>query len=405
VRRIRSNRLDRFRAECINQRMNTNDAIRILETLVAFDTTSRNSNLPLIEWVETYLDGFGIAHERVPDKTGKKANLWATIGPKEKPGYILSGHTDVVPVDGQDWATDPFKLTRKGDRLYGRGSTDMKGFVACALAAVPEMLKRDLKAPFHLALSYDEEVGCLGAQDLAAFVGTVPVRPLACIVGEPTGMEVVIGHKSKRSFVVKVRGRNCHSSLAPLGVNAVEFGARVIAKVRDIADRLAKQGPRDELYDISFSTAHTGFFHGGVVLNLVPEESHFEFEFRTIAADDLDKLTDEVTSYARDVLEPQMKAVGPETGIDFHIRSSIPGLDTAPDADVITLAKSLSGRNAHSKVAYGTEAGLFSEVGVPTVVIGPGVIDQAHKVDEFIAISEIEKCCAFLDKLMMHASQ
>ncbi|MGE0752134.1 MAG: acetylornithine deacetylase [Variibacter sp.] len=385
--------------------MNAQHAIDVLETLVAFDTTSRNSNLPLIEWVEAYLDKHGIAHERIPDDTGKKTNLWATIGPKDVPGYILSGHTDVVPVDGQDWATDPFKLTRKGDKLYGRGSTDMKGFVACVIAAVPEMVKRDLKAPFHLAFSYDEEVGCLGAQRLGAFVEKLSVKPIACFVGEPTTLDVVIGHKSKRSFVVKLRGRNCHSSLAPQGVNAVEFGARVISKVRDIADRLTKIGPRDPLYDVPFSTAHTGFFHGGTVLNLVAEESHFEFEFRTIAADDLEALTDEVTSYARDTLEPQMKAVDPKTGIDIHIRSSIPGLDTDAEADVIALAKKLAGRNAHSKVAYCTEAGLFQEAGVPSVVIGPGSIDQAHKVDEFITVGEIEKCCAFLDKLMAHAAK
>jgi acetylornithine deacetylase len=385
--------------------MNAQNAIDVLETLVAFDTTSRNSNLPLIEWVEAYLDKLGVAHERIPDDTGKKTNLWATIGPKDVPGYILSGHTDVVPVDGQDWATDPFKLTRKGDKLYGRGSTDMKGFVACAIAAVPDMLKRDLKAPFHLALSYDEEVGCLGAQRLGAFVEKLAVKPIACFVGEPTTLDVVIGHKSKRSFVVKLRGRNCHSSLAPQGVNAVEFGARIISKVRDIAERLANVGPRDSLYDIPFSTAHTGFFHGGTVLNLVAEESHFEFEFRTIAGDDLEALTDEVTSYARDTIEPQMKAVDPKTGIDIHIRSSIPGLDTDAEADVIALAKKLAGRNAHSKVAYCTEAGLFQEAGVPSVVIGPGSIDQAHKADEFITVGEIEKCCAFLDKLMAHATK
>ncbi len=384
--------------------MNAQDAIPILETLVGFDTTSRNSNLPLIEWVEGYLDGLGVAHERIGDDTGRKANLWATIGPPGVPGYILSGHTDVVPVDGQEWATDPFKLTRKGDRLYGRGAADMKGFLACVLAAVPQMLRGDLKAPFHLALSYDEEVGCLGAQRLGAFVGRLAVTPRACFVGEPTSMEVVIGHKSKRSFVVKVRGRNCHSSLAPQGVNAVEFGARFVAKVRDVAERLARQGPRDPLYDVPFTTAHTGFFHGGTVLNLVAEESRFEFEIRSIAADNLDALSDEIVSYARDVLEPPMRAVAPEAGFDITVRSSIPGLDTPPDAEVIALAKSLAGRNAHGKVAYCTEAGLFAEAGVPSVVIGPGSIEQAHKVDEFIAVGELEKCCAFLDRLLAHAA-
>jgi acetylornithine deacetylase len=235
---------------------------------------------------------------------------------------------------------------------------------------------------------------------MIAKISERPARPIACFVGEPTEMDVVIGHKAKRSFKVVVHGRTCHSSLAPLGVNAVEYAARVIAKIRDVSDRMAKQGVRDDLYDVPFTTGHTGYLHGGTALNIVPDVATFEFEFRTIAADKSSDLVKEVIDYAREVLEPEMKAVAPEAGFDFQDRSEFAGLDTAPDADITLLAKQLSGRNSHAKVAYGTEGGLFSQAGVPTVVIGPGSIDQAHKADEFIKVSELEKCGAFLDRLI-----
>ncbi len=385
--------------------MNIQSAKDVLTALVSYDTTSRNSNLDLISWVEGYLDRLGVAHERVYDETGKKSNLWATIGPANVPGYILSGHTDVVPVDDQAWATDPFKLTERDGKLYGRGSTDMKGYVACCLAAVPDMLKANLKAPLHLAFSYDEEVGCIGVRGMIAKLPERPAQPVACFVGEPTEMEVVIGHKAKRSLKVTVHGRTCHSSLAPHGVNAVEYAARVIAKIRDISDRHAKSGARDELYDVPFTTGHTGYLHGGTALNIVPDVATFEFEFRTIAADKSAVLAKEVIDYAKNELEPEMKAVAPEAGFDFEDRSEFAGLDTAENAAVTLLAKNLSGRNNHSKVAYGTEGGLFAEAGVPTIVIGPGSIEQAHKADEWIAISELEKCGNFLDRLIAHCSR
>lgn len=385
--------------------MNLQRSKDVLAALVGFDTVSWNSNLDLIAWVEGYLDKLGVKHERVYDETGKKSNLWATIGPSDVPGYILSGHTDVVPVDDQTWTNDPFTLTERDGRLYGRGSTDMKGFVACCLAAVPDMLAGNLRKPLHLAFSYDEEVGCLGVRGMIAKLPERPAMPLACFVGEPTEMDVVIGHKAKRSFKVVVHGRTCHSSLAPRGVNAVEYAARVVAKIRDVSDRLAKGGARDDLYDVPFSTGHTGYLHGGTALNIVPDQATFEFEFRVIAADKSAVLAKEVVDYAKTVLEPEMKAVAPEAGIIFDERSEFAGLDTAENAEVTLLAKQLSGRNSHSKVAYGTEGGLFAEAGVPTVVIGPGSIDQAHKADEFIAISELEKCGAFLGRLIAHCAR
>jgi acetylornithine deacetylase len=385
--------------------MNLQSTKDILAALVGFDTTSRNSNLELIAWVEGYLDRLGVAHERVYDDTGQKANLWATLGPADVPGYILSGHTDVVPVDDQTWTSDPFTLTERDGKLYGRGSCDMKGFVASCLAAVPDMLAGKLKKPLHLAFSYDEEVGCLGVRGLIAKLPERPAQPIACFVGEPTEMEVVIGHKAKRSFKVEVHGRTCHSSLAPLGVNAVEYAARVISKIRDVSDRQARSGARDALYDVPFTTGHTGYLHGGTALNIVPDMATFEFEFRTIAADKSSVLAAEVIEYAKTKLEPEMKAVAPEAGIVFDDRSEFAGLDTAENAEITLLAKNLSGRNNHSKVAYGTEAGLFSQGGVPSVVIGPGSINQAHKADEFIAVTELEKCGVFLDRLIAYCAR
>ena len=378
----------------------TQRSIEILEALVGFDTTSRNSNLPLIDWVEGYLGRCRVAYERIPDQAGVKANIWATIGPADKPGYILSGHSDVVPVDGQSWASDPFRLSRRDGRLYGRGATDMKGFVACCLAAVPDMTARRLERPIHLAISYDEEVGCIGVRDIIARIERSAVKPAGCFVGEPSLMQVIVAHKSKRSLRVTVHGHTAHSSLAPQGVNAVEYAARLIVKIRDISERLAAKGPRDPLYDVPFTTGHTGTVNGGTALNIVPESCTFEFEFRSIGADDVNALVDEVISYGRNTLEPAMKAVAPETGIAFDNRSGFPGLDTPASADVVALAKQLMGTRDHGKVAYGTEAGRFSAAGIPSVVIGPGSIDQAHKADEFIAESEMAKCVGFIALLI-----
>ncbi len=375
-------------------------SIEILDALVGFDTTSRNSNLPLIGWIEDYLDRHGVAHERIPDPTGTKSNVWATIGPVDKPGYILSGHTDTVPVDGQAWTSDPFRLARRDGRLFARGSTDMKGFLACCLAAVPAMTAQPLRQPIHLAISYDEEVGCVGVRGMIARLKTAAVRPAGCFVGEPTSMGVVIGHKGKLSLRVTVRGQTCHSSLAPHGVNAVEYAARLIVKIRDMAERLAREGARDPLYDVPFTTGHTGLVSGGTALNIVPDSCWFEFEFRTIAADDASALVDEVRAYARQELEPAMQRIAPQAGITFEEKSGFPGLETPADAELVGLTQKLMGTRDLAKVAYGTEAGLFAAAGIPSVVIGPGSIDQAHKADEFVAESELAKCGAFIERLL-----
>jgi acetylornithine deacetylase len=375
-------------------------SIEILEALVGFDTTSRNSNLPLIGWIESYLDRHGVTHERIPDPTATKSNVWATIGPADKPGYILSGHTDTVPVDGQAWSSDPFRLARRDGKLFARGATDMKGFLACCLAAGPDMTARALARPIHLAISYDEEVGCVGVRHMIARLKSAAVQPAGCFVGEPTRMGVVIGHKGKRSLRVTVRGQTCHSSLAPQGVNAVEYAARLIVKIRDMAERFAREGARDPLYDVPFTTGHTGVVNGGTALNIVPDLCWFEFEFRTIAADDAGALIDEVADYARKELEPAMKAIAPQAGITFEEKSEFPGLETPASAELVGFTKELMGARDHAKVAYGTEAGLFAAAGIPSVVIGPGSIDQAHKADEFVAESELAKCGAFIDRLL-----
>jgi acetylornithine deacetylase len=376
----------------------------ILDALVAFDTTSRNSNLALVEWVEAYLDRFGVPHERISDTSGSKANVWATIGPTGVPGTILSGHTDVVPVDGQLWSSDPFRLTARDGRFYGRGTADMKGFDACCLAAVPDMLAASLVRPIHLALSYDEEVGCVGVRNMIARLKHTKVKPAVCFVGEPTEMRVVIGHKGQRAFRVSVHGKSCHSSLAPQGVNAVEYAARLIVKICKIGDRVAHSGARDPLYDIPYTTANSGIVHGGTAFNIVPDLCTFEFEFRPLADDDVDGLVKEVMTYAREQLEPQMRALDPAARISFEPRSSWPGLEAPPASDVVGLAKMLAGRNEHSKVAYGTEAGLYALAGIPAVVIGPGSIKQAHKADEYIAVAQLEACSTFLDRLIAHSS-
>lgn len=381
--------------------MDPDRIVEVLSTLVAFDTTSRNSNLDLIDWVEAYLRPRGFALVRVPDATGAKANLIATIGPPDIPGYILSGHTDVVPVDGQTWTSDPFVLRRDGDRLYGRGACDMKGFLAVCLGLADEMAAAPLARPIHLAFSYDEEVGCVGAKDLVAVMAERLPPQEACFVGEPTLMDVMVGHKGKRSVRATVRGLTCHSSLAPQGVNAVVYGARLTERISRIAERLAREGARDPLYDVPHATGHVGVLQGGTALNIVPDLCSLVFEFRTLGSEDPDALVAEVMAYARDELEPEMHAVDPSTGIDFEVYAGFPGLDTAPDEPVVTLAKTLAGRNRHGKVAFGTEGGLFHTVtGTPTVIVGPGSIEQAHKADEWIAVEQLEQCAGFVRRLI-----
>jgi acetylornithine deacetylase len=375
-------------------------AREILEKLISFDTTSRNSNLALIDFVEEYLASHGLKGWRVYDDTGLKTNLYVSAGPDEAGGIVLSGHVDVVPVDGQDWATDPFCLTEKDGKLYGRGTCDMKGFVALSLWAVPQFQKRGLKKPVHLAISYDEEVGCIGVRGMLQRLAGQDQRPGLCIVGEPTEFQPIVAHKGKWSFIAKVRGKECHSSLAPTGVNAVEYAAEAVTWLRREGRRFAAEGIRDELYDLAHTTVHVGTLNGGTALNIVPQEASFVFEYRYIAQDNPDDIHQRFLKFIHEELEPEMQAIDPSAGFSIESISQIPGLEISPEHEVVNLARQLSGRNDHAKVAYGTEAGLFQEIAsIPTVVCGPGSIEQAHKPNEFLTLDQLAKGEAFMQRL------
>ncbi|MEQ8666020.1 MAG: acetylornithine deacetylase [Rhodospirillales bacterium] len=373
----------------------------ILRELIGFDTTSRNSNLELMEWVCTYLRKLGVEPLLVHNAEGTKANLYATLGPADRSGVMLSGHTDVVPVDGQNWSNDPWTLTERDDRLYGRGTCDMKGFIAICLAYAPQFIERATSMPIHFAFSYDEEVGCVGVQTLIEKMKSMPIRPAMCIVGEPTDMQVVTGHKGKRSYRVAVTGTEAHSSLAPQAVNAVEYGARLVTYLRSMADRFSADGPFDDMYDVTHTTVHTGIMGGGTALNIVPQACEIEFEFRNIGSHDGDEIISEIRRYTDEILVPAMRAVAPETGIEITEVTSAPGLDTGADEDVVAFVKSLAERNDHAKVAFATEAGLFQDrLDIPTVICGPGSINQAHKPDEYVSLEQLALCERFMDRLV-----
>lgn len=379
----------------------TERAISVLDDLIAFRSVSSVSNLDIIEYIEQYLVGFGIESMRVYNDEKNKANLYATLGPRDRGGIILSGHTDVVPVEGQDWHTDPFAMTRKNGRLYGRGTADMKSFIACVLAMVPEFAKADLQTPLHFAFSHDEEVGCVGVRSLLEILKDIENKPVMCIVGEPSEMGVIIAHKGKQYLRARVRGKECHSSLSPTGVNAVHYAARLVSFIEDIDEEIAASGPFDEDFDVPRSTLMTGVIHGGTNLNIVPNECWFDFEIREIPTVDAFAIYDRIKAYAAEILEPKMKAADPSTGIAFEEVSLRPSLDTQPNEDVVTMVKKLAGKNSHTKVAFGTEAALFQKMaGIPTVVCGPGNIEQAHKPQEFIEIDQIAQCVTVLGRLL-----
>ena len=379
-------------------------ALEMIRQLIAFDTTSRNSNLELIHFVRDYLAGLGVESELIQGDDKEKANLFATLGPTDRPGIALSGHTDVVPIDGQEWDSDPWTVTEKGGKLYGRGTCDMKSFVAVALAHAPRFLEAEPKTPIHLCFSYDEEVGCLGVRPMLKRLAAREIRPIMAIVGEPTDMKVINAHKGKLSYRCHVRGLECHSSLAPTGVNAIEYAARLIGKLTEMAERKAKEGPFDQEYDIPHTTVHTGIISGGTALNIVPKDCYFDFEFRTLPEESEAALLEEVQDYAVSVLQPAMQRIDPDSGFRFEFLSSFPGLDTPGDHEVVQLAKALTGANATSKVAFGTEAGLFSQHDMPAVICGPGSIEQAHKPNEFVALEQVALCEAFMERLAERVS-
>ena len=377
-------------------------AWEMIRTLVAFDTTSRESNLALIDWVRGYLESCGAQCTLTFDDDRRKANLFATLPAKDGNttvgGIVLSGHTDVVPVDGQPWDTDPFEATLVADRVFGRGVTDMKSFSATGLAMVPEFLRRGLARPLHFALSYDEEVGCIGVRRMIDDILARGIKPLGCIVGEPTGMELVVAHKGKKSWRCSVRGREAHSSLTPLGVNAVQIACEIVTYLTNMARAFRDQGEYDDGYDVPFTTVHTGVISGGTALNIVPRDCHFDFEIRYLPFDDPDELFAEVEAYARRFL-PEMHKVDAASYIAFDALSAMPGFDTHGESGIATLGRSLSGTDDHGKVSFGTEAGLFHDAGVPAIICGPGHIAQAHQPNEWVAIDQLRRCEAFMRHL------
>ena len=378
-----------------------NKAIELLNTLIGFDTISYNSNLELIEFIQSYLSSYDIDSTLIHDESGKKANLYATIGRTDIGGVMLSGHTDVVPVAGQDWDTDPFSLTESSDKLYGRGSADMKGFIALVLSRVPEMVSCELTKPIHLAFSYDEEIGCVGVQRMLDLLEHQPIKPSCCIIGEPTGMEVVIGHKGKLATRVKVRGHACHSGQSPLGVNAIDFASELIVYIRKLAHEKAQNGPFDKDYEVPYTTLHTGVVGGGTALNIVPNLCQFDFEIRHLYEENPQHLLDQIKSFARDHLEKEMHLIDSDTGFDFETLATYPGLLTDPGIEFVRYVKQLLDNNAHSKVIFGSEGGLFQKrLGIPTLVCGPGNIDQAHKANEYISLDQLQKGGNFLDCLL-----
>ncbi len=380
------------------------DKTDMVRRLVGYDTTSRNSNLALIEFVRDYLDGYGVKSELVFDEAGGKANLYATIGPQDQGGIMLSGHTDVVPVDDQDWHSEPFKLIEKDGSLFGRGSSDMKSFIAIVLTLLPELVGRKLRTPIHLSFSYDEEVGCLGVRRLIGVLAGRPIRPKLCIVGEPTMMQIGIGHKGKHVYRCHVHGHEAHSSLVHQGVNAIEAAAEIIARIKTIARRKRDQGPFDADFEPPYSSIHTGLIRGGTALNIVPRDCEFDFEIRPLPGDDVAGLIAELRSFAASLL-PEMRAVRADTDILIDEVSAAPALSTPLDAEITQLAAALTGANLTTKLSFGTEGGLVQAAGIPTIICGPGSIDQAHKPDEFIALDQIASCDAFLRRLIDRVSQ
>ncbi|MGB4828273.1 MAG: acetylornithine deacetylase [Paracoccaceae bacterium] len=372
----------------------------ILAKLIAFDTVSSNPNRALMDWVVGVLDGAGIDSLLVPDANGGKANLYATVGPKGGGGVMLSGHTDVVPVEGQAWTRPPFELTESDGRFYGRGTADMKGFVACAIRTMLLAAAKGVKVPLHLALSYDEEIGCIGVRSLIEVLEGAPDRPRFCIVGEPTGMQVATGHKGKVALRATCTGREGHSALAPMALNALHLAADFIGVIRAVQARVAAEGPFDGDYDVPYTTVHAGKMQGGVQVNIVPNRATVDFEIRSLAGVDVGALIGELQAGAEAIVAP-LRAAFPEAAIVVERQWDYPGLGTPTDAGVVNFVKSLTGANGTIKVAFGTEGGLFAaRLGIPTVICGPGSMAQGHKPDEYVSLEQMDRCEAMLEALV-----
>jgi acetylornithine deacetylase len=374
----------------------------MIDKLISFDTTSRESNLSLIDFVADYLSGLGVQSIIIPDETGKKANLFATIGPDVDGGVVLSGHTDVVPVDGQDWDSDPFGVIEADGKLFGRGTCDMKSFIAIATALAPEMLAAKLKTPIHFAFSYDEEIGCLGVGGIIKHIDGLTTKPRAVIVGEPTSMKVVNAHKGGCSLSTLVHGLEAHSSATQKGVSSIIYAAKLINFLDEIAQEL-RDGPKLERFEPPYTTIQVGLINGGTATNIIPKETLFRWEFRAVSNAQGDEIIARFNAFAEEKVLPQMRAVYPEARIETRINNRVPPLMPDDGSDAETLALALVNSNQTYAVSYGTEGGLFQlDAGIPAVICGPGSIDQAHKPNEWIKLSEVQACEDFVRKLIGH---
>lgn len=376
----------------------TKTTIEILARLVAFDTTSHKSNRALVADIEAYLAEHGVASSLVPTDDGEKASLFATIGPSGTPGIGLSGHTDVVPAVAADWTSDPFMLREEAGRLYGRGTADMKGYLACVLAMVPEFKRRRLKTPIHILFSYDEETGCIGVRPMIAELGGRLPKPRAVFVGEPTSMAVVDAHKGPVRWQVDITGRAAHSSMAHLGVNAIAVAARLMGKLNEIEAELAAMPP-DPRFTPPYPTLQITEIKGGTASNIIPASCSFGFGIRSMPGLDVDAVEKRFVDFAENDCLPAMRRVAPEAAITIRQVNRVPPFAAEQASEVVTLALKLAEQNDTAAVSYATEAGLFQAAGVPSVICGPGDIAQAHTADEWVAISELDRCLAFLGRL------
>ena len=373
-------------------------SLLMAQTLVRMNTISANSNLELIDFAQSHLAALGVKSRITYNAERTKANLFATLGEGKPAGVIVSGHTDTVPWDGQDWSVDPLSAVVQNERLYGRGSADMKSFIAIALSNAKRFLESDSPFAVHFAFSYEEEIGCFGVKELIADMRDAGIKPLACIVGEPTSMVPAIAHKGVYRYKCCVRGKEAHSSLTPKSVNAIEMAARVIGKVRDMAEGFERSEPRYEGFDVPFSTASVGQFHGGIADNVVPRDAEFRYEFRDLPTADAAKMQAEVVAYAGS-LEPAMKKVAPDAGFSFETICEIPSFLGSANDPITLLAQRLASEERTTLVAFGTEAGLFKNAGIPTVVCGPGSIEQAHQPDEYVSLEQLARCELFMERL------
>ncbi|SFQ17971.1 acetylornithine deacetylase [Variovorax sp. 770b2] len=373
-------------------------SLALAQSLVRMNTVSENSNLQLIDLAQSHLAALGVKSRITYNAERTKANLFATLGEGKPAGVIISGHTDTVPWDGQDWSVDPLSATVQNERLYGRGSADMKSFIAIALSNARRFLESDSPFAVHFAFSYEEEIGCFGVKELITDMRDAGIKPLACIVGEPTSMVPAIAHKGVYRYKCCVRGKEAHSSLTPKSVNAIEMAARVIGKVRDMAEDFERSEPHYEGFDVPFSTASVGQFHGGIADNVVPRDAEFRYEFRDLPTADAKRMQSDVLAYAASI-EPAMKKVAPDAGFRFETICEIPSFLGAAGDPVTLLAQRLAGEDRTTLVAFGTEAGLFKNAGIPTVVCGPGSIEQAHQPDEFVSLEQLARCELFMERL------